>query len=93
MLKHGEINPLNVFNLRKLHHCPPHFQKINFDIKTSEKTISDWIYENLSGRFWIGDSYIKDANNCLIIQKSAGFEENSEASYFALCLDKINNYG
>jgi hypothetical protein len=91
MLKHGEINLLNVFNLRKLNHCPPHFSCVNFDAKTTVKQISDWIYENLTGRYWIGDVYVTDpSNNYLTIQKGAGFEELSEASFFALCLDQIN---
>ena len=55
MLKHGEINPLNVFGLRRMDHCPPHFEKVYFDLRTSEKHISDWIYEHLIGRFWFGD--------------------------------------
>lgn len=100
MLKHGEINPLNVFGLRKVDHRPPHFDPVLFEIKTSEKKILDWIYENLEGRFWMGDVYSDPGS-----QKSTGeffdktsmckcvaFEEHSEASYFALCLDQVNTY-
>lgn len=93
MLKYGEINPLNVFGLRQLTtHCPPHFEKVVFDIKTSEKRITDWIYENLSGRFWISDVYTGHDNDKPAMCKCVAFEEKSEASYFALCLDQINVY-
>ena len=65
MLKHGEPNPLNVFGLRKLDHCPPHFERVVFDIKTSEKQITDWIHENLSGRFYLGDAVVTNPESGL----------------------------
>jgi hypothetical protein len=92
MLKYGEINPLNVFGIRQTGHCPPHFERVEFDIKTTEKKISDWIYENLAGRFWIGDMYLESVNDKPSMCKCVAFEEKSEASYFALCLDQINTY-
>ena len=85
MLKHGDINPLNVFGLRELDHCAPHFYRVCFDLKTSEKKIKDWIYENLEGRFWMGDVYIGS-----VLQKCVAFEVPAESSYFALLLDQIN---
>lgn len=91
MLKHGEINPLNVMGLRKLNHCPPHFERVEFDIKVQEKQIADWVWENLDGRFWIGDTYRKENSNT-VMQKCVAFEQPAEASYFALFLDKVNAY-
>jgi hypothetical protein len=92
MLKHNEVNPLAVFGLRQLEHCPPHFQRVDFDLKTSEKAIADWIWANLEGRFWVGDWYSKDpVNNTVQMCKRAGFEIAGEASMFALMLDQINN--
>lgn len=91
MLKHGEINPLNVFGLRTVNHCPPHFERVVFDLATSEKRISDWVYENLQGRFWIGEVYSTTAS-ATTMSKCVAFEEKSEASYFALFLDKINSW-
>ena len=94
MLKHGEVNPLNVFGLRQLDHCPPHFQIITFDLRTGLKDITDWIYENLEGRFYVGDHF--DANeqdpSKLKMQKAVGFELHEEASYFGLFLPSINSY-
>ncbi len=92
MLKHGEINPLNVFGLRTVGHCPPHFERVVFDLATSEKRITDWIYENLQGRFWFGEIYSDGFDGKPILSKCAAFEEKSEASYFALFLDKINSW-
>ena len=90
MLKHGEVNPLNVSGLRKLEHCPPHFERVLFDIRTTQKQIADWIYENLEGRFWIGDTYQSTVGGSTTIEKCAAFERHNEASYFSLMLDTVN---
>ena len=90
MLKYGEANPLAVFGLRELEHCPPHFVQVNFDLKASEKTISDWVYTNLTGRFYYGDYYYKNSDNTVQISKQMAFESPGEASMFALVLDQIN---
>jgi hypothetical protein len=92
MLKHNEANPLAVFGLRELEHCPPHFSTVYFDRRAPDKIISDWIWTNLDGRFWFGDHYSKDENNNVTIQKCAAFEIAGEASMFALILDQINKH-
>jgi hypothetical protein len=92
MLKYGEANPLAVFGLRQLDHCPPHFVRVDFQLSTSEKTISDWVWTNLMGRFWIGDRYYKDENNHVNFQKCVAFEIPGEASMFSLILDQINKH-
>ena len=93
MLKHGEINQLDVFGLRQLEHCPPHFEIVEFELKTNLKVIIDWIYENLSGRFFIGDRLLYDNNSDskkLHMIKVAAFELHEESSYFGLFLPNIN---
>lgn len=90
MLKYGEANPLAVFGLRQLDHCPPHFTRLEFNIKTTDKIITDWIWTNLSGRFWFGDFYSKTDSGSVTFQKCAAFEIPGEASMFALILDQIN---
>lgn len=90
MLKYGEVNPLAVFGLRELNHCPPHFTAVVFPLKTNAKTISDWIWANLSGRFYFNDYYYKDENNAVQLTKKAAFEIPGEASMFGLILDQIN---
>ena len=91
MIKHGEVNPLNVHGLRRIStHCPPHFTKISFPIRTSEKSISDWVYENLEGRFWLGDQHFLTEGSSISFTKCIAFELGAEASYFSMFLDKIN---
>jgi hypothetical protein len=94
MLKQNEVNPLNVFGLRRLDHCPPHFETLCFDLKTNEKNISDWIYENLSSRFFLGDTYIllPEIKNNVVLCHKVGFEDPSELTYFGIFLDTINAY-
>jgi hypothetical protein len=92
MIKHGEVNKLAVFGLRELDHCPPHFTPVDFDLRPSRKAIVDWIWENLSGRFWCGDHYYKDEDGTIQMCVRVGFEIAGEASMFALILDTINRY-
>jgi hypothetical protein len=91
MLKHNEVNALSVFGLRRVDHCPAHFTKFTFDLTTQEKNVTDWIYENLTGRFYVGDHYfLHDSNGKVGMHKCAAFEIAGEASYFALQIDTIN---
>jgi hypothetical protein len=93
MIKHGEVNPLNVFGLRKVDHCPPHFERVFFDLYVHEKFLTDWIYENLAGRFYIGQIACRDqfdASKPTVIRTIAAFEIASEASYFSMFLPQLN---
>lgn len=92
MLKHNEANPLSVHQLRRIDFCPPHFTPVLFDLATQEKTISDWIWENLEGRFCLIDYYQPSENGGHSMQKMAAFEQPGEASYFALILNTVNSY-
>ena len=93
MLKHNEVNALSVFGLRRVDHCPAHFTRFSFDVTTTDKIITDWIYENLTGRFYYGDMYfVHESNGKVGMHKSAAFEIAGEASYFALQLDTINKH-
>lgn len=88
MLK--EINPLNVFGLRRVEHCPPHFERVTFDLRVPERDIANWIYANLDGRFYFGEHYYIDDQERVQKTWQVAFEAHSEASYFALFLDQIN---
>ena len=90
MLKHNEVNPLTVFGLRRVDHLPPHFSPVRFDLRVSEKQITDWIWEYLDGRFYCGDYYYTTENGNVDVQKMVAFEEPGEASYFGLVLDTVN---
>jgi hypothetical protein len=91
MLKHGEVNPLAVWGLRRLEHCPPHFTSVDFNAYCDEKVITDWIWSNLSGRFYFGDIYRENPTGAgIIVCKRAAFEQGAEASFFGMMLDSIN---
>jgi len=95
MLKFEEANYLSVCNKRRLfENCPPHFECIDFNLYTSEKKVSDWIFENTEGRFWLGQHVTANLkNDSNRINYRAGFEISSEASYFALMMDQFNYDG
>jgi hypothetical protein len=86
----SEANPLAVWGLRRLEHQPVHFTSVDFDIICLEKEITDWIWNNLSGRFWFGDTYTHTAGGSVTVCKRAAFEQGAEASFFGLMLDTIN---
>lgn len=85
MIENFQPNPLNTFGLRELEHCPPHFFPVDFECLVNEKHIKDWIYENLSGRFYLADIIVQGH-----FYKRAAFEVHSEASYFAMLLNDLN---
>lgn len=87
-----ELNPLNIFELRRVYHLPPHFEKVLVKQQVTQKALSDWIYENLHSRFYIGDEDVReneDNKKSITRYTVVAFEEASEASYFSLFVDKI----
>ena len=90
MLKFKEANPLAVFGLRRVNHCPPHFTQVHFETYVQEKVYTDWIYENLSGRFYCGEWYSQTDGNRTGSCRCIAFESPGEASMFSLVLDQIN---
>lgn len=90
-MKLQTVNPLNLFNLRRVEHCPPHFYGVDFDLYGNDKKIADWIYEHLSGRFFLGDVWSAKADRRQICKRAA-FEIHGEATYFAIQLNDINKF-
>lgn len=90
MIKIGEINPLAVHGLRQLTHCPPHFERVVFDLRVTKRDILDWINENLEGRFYIGIVDTK-SDKSFSRQQCVAFEHGGETSYFSLMLSQINS--
>jgi hypothetical protein len=79
-----KVNPYNVFEMRRVSFCPPHFESIlltpTYNIN---KALDEWILTNLSGRYYIGTDV--DCKEGPIKQKvKIGFEKSSELSYFML---------
>ena len=87
-----QLNPLNANQLRVLDHCPPHFYAVDFDLTCHPKKITDWVYENLTGRYYFGEVITSGSTSGYGIQKRVAFEIHSEASYFALMLSDINKF-
>ena len=91
-LKHNYVNPLAVNNMRQLDFLPAHFERVTFDLLVDQKNISDWLYENTDGRFYIGqavqhsDVAGEKPKSCFCV----GFEVHAEASYFAIMLPSFN---
>lgn len=88
----GEVNPLAVLGIRQVKRCPPHFRKIPLDnVIVLTSSITDWIWLNLSGRFYIGyQSTAKSRKeNDSREELVAAFEIHSEATHFALILPTI----
>ena len=61
-------------------------------MKDSKMFSTDWIYENLTGRFWLGDYYYITESGSIAFNKRVAFEIPAEASYFGMFLDQINKY-
>ena len=89
MLRDGSPNVLTIHGLREVELCPPHFVKVPFSLTGNRKDFTDWIWENLEGRFWVGDFYYINDADTLEMSACAAFETPGEASMFALCLSQI----
>ena len=86
MIKHKDLNPLNLFDLRRFEVPPKHFEYIIIPLKYNlEDSLTKWIHDNLKGRYYVGKALnIDDADNQINISMKVGFEEAKEISYFTL---------
>lgn len=95
----GDVNLLDVHGMRRVDHNPPHFKSIVLDKKIPPKFLTDWIYLNLSGRFYLSDYVsideinhrVKNVNQLYTACQSmlVSFEDESELTYLCLSLDNI----
>lgn len=84
MIKKGKINPLELYNVRRVDFCPSYFESHNLETTYNlRNAIESWIQDNLSGRYYIGNSIILSNSNLKQATK-IGFEKSSELSYFML---------
>jgi hypothetical protein len=78
MMSESEFDELR--RLRQLDFWSAHLTVVDVSsIRNYEKRISDWIWKNTKGRFWIGDRYDDRTWKFLV-----GFEIPYEATYFNL---------
>jgi hypothetical protein len=63
-----------------------------FEPYATEKQITDWLYENLEGRFYVGNIDVARTPGGKPIDRNllVAFELAAEASYFSLILPTIN---
>jgi hypothetical protein len=63
-----------------------------FEPYATEKQITDWLYENLEGRFYVGNIDVARTPGGKPIDRNllVAFELAAEASYFSLILPSIN---
>lgn len=84
-LKNGKVNELNVLGLRKVNFPARHFHYtfLPKSLPIFQKSIDNWIYNNLNGRYYIGTSFGLENNN-FTYQTKIGFEQEKELSFFLL---------
>ncbi len=91
MLKDGTPNPLNVHQLREVVHLPPHFEQVIITLSgVTNKQIKDWLYENLQGRFYVGNIDVVADSGKVDRKQIVGFELHGEATYFSLVLPSLD---
>lgn len=91
MDKRRKVNPLNVFGMRRVNFCPPHFESANVELTYNMiRAIEQWIDENIKGRFFLGQRVIVDPNVSDVGKKKikyttlVSFENSKDLSYFLL---------
>lgn len=84
MIRNDTANPLNVLNARRVDFCPPYFVSVNIDPSFNVvKALDEWIYNNCSKRYYIGNTV--EATDAGIKQKiKVAFEKTGELTYFML---------
>lgn len=79
-----EINPLNVFNARKVNFNAAHFSAIKInDYDAVDTNLESWIEKKLKGRYYILKKPVV-IDNTLVSCTYVGFEKHPELSYFLL---------
>ena len=84
-MKLKDPNPLDVLGLRRVQFCPPHFATVDVPRKYNiDRAICDWIEDNLSGRYFFGNTIGFDTMKNLSQFNKVGFEQEKELSFFML---------
>lgn len=90
-IKNGKPNPLNLLDLRRVDFPARHFHYMTTPRYTPSlvKAIDNWIFNNLNGRYYVGQSIALDANNSIIYVTKIGFEQEKEMSFFLLTYSNL----
>jgi hypothetical protein len=91
-IKNGKPNPLNYFDLRRTSFPAKHFhfQIISKYSPVLLKSIDRWIYQNLNGRYYVGQALSLDNTNTIIHVIKIGFEQDKELSFFNIACPHLN---
>jgi hypothetical protein len=84
-LKNGKVNPLNALGVRCCKFPAHHFFYLTIPKynPSLHKNINEWIFHNLNGRYYIGQSLdLIDNNISYVLQ--IGFEQEKETSFFKI---------
>ena len=85
-IKNGKPNPLNFLDLRRVRFPARHFHYVTLSKYSPGilKTTDSWIYNNLNGRYYIGQGIKLDSTNSIVYVTKVGFEQEKELSFFLL---------
>lgn len=84
-MKEDRVNPLNVLEVRRVDYCPSYFEKTVITPRYNlHIVINEWIYSNLSGRYYIGNALAPTDEHGIKQTLKIGFENPKELSYFML---------
>ena len=81
-----KTNPLDVLGIRRVNFCPSTFETIDLEKTYNiEAVLSDWIEDNLSGRYFLGENVtLSKEDESIQTVYTVGFEETKEMSLFML---------
>lgn len=83
MLIDGDVNALNLFDLRKLKYAPPHFKSVYISADKNIKEIDLWIYLHSSCRYTCRKTNICK-NNEIVDSIEIAFEDSNQLTLFLL---------
>ncbi len=90
-IKHGKPNPLNLLGIRRVQFPARHFHFITLPKYSpgTVKQVDEWIYNNLNGRYYVGQSLSLDHTNTIVFVTKIGFEQEKEKSFFLLSYSNL----
>lgn len=90
-IRNGKPNPLNFLDLRRVKFPARHFHFTTVPRYNPSqlKKMDEWIYNNLNGRYYIGQGIGLDHNNSVIYTTKIGFEQEKEMSFFLLSYSNL----
>lgn len=90
-IKNGKPNPLNLLDLRRVQFPARHFHYVTLPKYSPSilKNADSWIYNNLNGRYFVGQGVDLDDTNTITFVTKIGFEQEKELSFFLLSYSNL----